>query len=114
MKLRILGNSLRLRVGQSELKRLVDGQTVQDLTEFSPQNRLVYAIHPTDAADMECTFLDGRITISIPRNQLQRWASGDDIGIEHTQGNLRLLIEKDLRCSSRPDPDAFPRNEAKK
>ena len=110
MKLRILGNSVRLRLGQSEVKRLVDGTVVEESTEFSPGNCLVYAVRPTsDAAAIECTFADGRMAISIPRDALQRWASGDDVAIEHTQAKLRLVIEKDLQCEGRRDADAFPR-----
>jgi hypothetical protein len=58
---------------------------------------------------MDCTFADGKITISIPRGQLQRWANSDDVGIEHTQLPLKLVIEKDLQCEGRRDADAFPR-----
>jgi hypothetical protein len=113
MKLRILGNSIRLRLGQSEVQRLADGQAVQEFTEFAPANRLAYAIRPADTAAIECTFVDAKITISIPRAELQRWARSADVAIEHTQAQLKLVIEKDLQCGDRRDPDAFPRNKVK-
>lgn len=109
MKLRILGNSIRLRLGQSEVRRLLDGEPVEEFTEFAPGNRLVYCIRRTGDTGIECTFADGRMTISLPRGELERWANGDDVGIEHAQAKLKLVIEKDLQCEGRRDADAFPR-----
>jgi hypothetical protein len=46
MKLRIKGNSLRIRVGRSELERFLDDGRVEDTIHFAPQPeaRLTYVL----------------------------------------------------------------------
>ena len=46
MKLRVKGNSLRLRVSRSELARFLDGERVEETIHFtrSPEASLTYAL----------------------------------------------------------------------
>ena len=114
MKLRIRGNSIRLRLGQSEVQRLSDGSAVEEHTQFGPSSRLVYSIAPSDT--FAATFNDGRIILRVPRPILRNWATTDQVGIESEQkigdGSLKILIEKDFECTGRRDDperaDAYP------
>ena len=113
MKIRIRGNSVRLRLGQSEVRRLNDGAAVEEHTQFGPSSRLVCSIAPGDA--FSATFDAGQISIHVPRAILRNWATTDQVSIEaHQQSEgappLKVLIEKDFECSN-PDEsqaDAFP------
>ena len=120
MKLRIKGNFIRLRLGQSEVLRLALEGSVEESTAFGPfkQQCLAYVLSvspeeiPTDAS-----FTDRRIEISVPRSAVEQWAATDQVSIEAVQrtgfgGELRILIEKDFACIdgalAESQADAFP------
>lgn len=120
MKLRIKGNSIRLRLGQSEVRRLAIDGTVEESTAFAAWKdlRLFYAICETADFDAVCAyFADRRIVVRVPRKMIDQWATTDQVGIDALQRNgdgseLRILIEKDFECiAAAPDEsqeDAFP------
>lgn len=106
MKLRIRGNSLRLRLTKSEVAEIDRGTTVEETVEFGgePEQRLVYALVSTDDFENPTAEFDsGRITVYIPKLQAQNWAQTNKVKIETEKpiGNgraLRILIEKDFAC----------------
>ena len=108
MKLRIRGNSLRLRLRQGEVRRLVDEGMVEERTEFGPgSSPLVYALRADDVPCVAAVFEAGRIVVTVPRRAARRWASSDQVGVEGSQsagegGTLRILVEKDFECSDAP------------
>lgn len=115
MKLRIRGNSLRLRLDRDEVARLAETGRVEDAVAFGPERRLVYAMVTGDA--LSARFGDGEITVTAPVQTVRTWAATEQVGIEGEQtlpegGALRLLIEKDFACLQiRPGEDdarAFP------
>src|SRR5436305_10043481 len=119
MKLRIKGNSIRLRLGQSEVRRLAIEGTVEDLTVFGPgtQQRFGYALcASSDQADVSATFSDRRIVVRVPADDVRQWLRTDQVGIHAVQrteeGDLSILIEKDFECIDAPpdesQEDAFP------
>jgi len=120
MKLRIKGNSIRLRLGQSEVQRLAIEGFVEEFTVFGPsaEHRLVYAIYAFSAQhSVSVTFAGRRLVICVPSSEIHVWATTDQVGISALQqagdGNeLRILIEKDFECIDAPSDesqeDAFP------
>lgn len=120
MKLRIKGNSIRLRLGRSEVRRLATEGIVEESTAFgaSQKERLGYSIRASPEFHIVSTsFADRRIVVCVPRSLVQSWAATDQVGIQTTQstgaGELQILIEKDFECIE-PMPgesqeDAFPR-----
>jgi hypothetical protein len=122
MKLRIKGNSIRLRLGRSEVSDLVTNGAVEESTtfDFSGRQRFEYKLLATsDVSSVSATFVDGCLTVRIPTELAAHWGSTDQIGIEATQAasansSLRILIEKDLECLDAPpeesQADAFPRS----
>ena len=50
MKLRIKGDSLRLRVGPSEVQRLIDFGRIEETIQFAPRSHLTYALEQSDSA----------------------------------------------------------------
>src|SRR5258708_30421446 len=120
MKLRIKGNSIRLRLGQSEVQRLATDGMVEESTVFGPaeEERLGYAVYASaESCDISASFADRRIVIRVPLNAIHRWVTTDQVGIhaiQRTGGDkeLQILIEKDFQCidivPSESQEDAFP------
>lgn len=123
MKLRIQGNSARLRLGRSEIDRLLATGQIREHTAFGPDpsHRLNYALAVSDtAAEVRAELRGSELTITLPAAVARRWATTDEVGIEAEQDVgggvsdewLRLTIEKDFQClhgDGRADEaDAFP------
>jgi hypothetical protein len=116
MKLRIKGNTLRLRLTQSEVARLDAEGRVEEAVVFGPGVSLHYAIEARDGlAEPRADYDDGRVRIAVPEPAARRWITSDEAGIETEQPNgsgdpLRIVIEKDFACLHRrgEDVDVFP------
>jgi hypothetical protein len=104
MKLRIQGNSLRLRVTQKEVAQLCDSGRVESSIELSPERPLGYTLEQSFDAKTVTARFDGRIVrVSIPAHTLAEWADSDQVGIEsRSQAGVQLLIEKDFQGFSVP------------
>ena len=119
MKLRIKGNSIRLRVSPSEVKHLLRCGGIQEYVQITanPMDRLKYAVVSSlSGATTTVAYQLGDITVSVPEGQLKEWAGSDDIGIyaDLALGDswaLSVAIEKDFACLDRSDAenkDTFP------
>jgi hypothetical protein len=119
MKLRIKGNSLRLRVTPSEVKKLLRDGAIREQVQLTPDpgERLTYAILSSlSEATTTVAYHSGNITVSVPNSQLTNWACGEEIGVYANVklGDDRVLtvtIEKDFACLDRSDAeneDTFP------
>jgi hypothetical protein len=109
MKLRILDDSLRLRLGRSEVTRLAQGEPVEGHTHF-PSGVFTYRVTTTSEVRSAASFVDGCIEVCLPVADVQRWATTDEVSLRATQElaggrSLRLLVEKDFQCLA-------PRDEA--
>jgi hypothetical protein len=110
MKLRIHGNTLRLRLKQGEVLALAAGGAVEDRCEL-PGQALVYRLSP-DAAAMGVAFNEGALIVGLPAETVAAWAESEQVGIAGAVGPVEVLIEKDWRCLDAKDPrdneDTFP------
>jgi len=123
MKLRIRGNSIRLRLGRSEVARIVEEGVVEDCTTFdvAGRQRLEYVLcSAPDAPAVTATFDEGRVVVRVPAGMALEWGTTDRVGIDAVQtapggGVLKILIEKDLECIDAPagesQEDAYRRPE---
>lgn len=119
MKLRIRGNSLRIRVVRAELDVLREQGAVSDAIVFPDGRRLSYGLQVSQGETALAARFEGdAIVIAIPSALAGRWYGEREVGLEGEQtlpdGQiLRLLIEKDFPCLTvRPgedDSDAFAR-----
>ena len=118
MKLRIKGNSLRLRVSRSELARLLVGGCVEEIIHFAPEAgaSFTYALQPQiSTKSPTIQYADSRASVFLPADQAYLWGVTDQVGIAEEislggLGSLSLLIEKDFACLDRSDednPDTF-------
>lgn len=98
MKIRIKGNSLRFRLTQSEVKQLCEKGSVTEQTNFG-DTTFGYAVQLDDDKEtMHATFDAQNITLFLPKNLGRDWYSNDQVGFQHTQDQLFLLLEKDFTC----------------
>ena len=113
MKLRIKGNSLRLRVSRSELTRLLAGDCVEETIHFAPQPdaRLTYALErEPSVTSPSVRYAENRVAILIPTDQANAWGASGQVEISESirlgeLGSLELLIEKDFACLDRNDAE---------
>ncbi len=119
MKLRMQSNSIRLRLKQGEVQKLVKTGCVEEKIAFgaSSKDTFHYVLESSHAAVRpQAIFKNNGILVQVPVETVQNWASGDGVGIEATQsagaqGKLQILIEKDFAClNNNPEQnfDAFP------
>lgn len=102
MKLRVLDDSIRLRLDRIEVETIRLGQKVEAATHFPGGNTLVYALQGGDCTRTELS--DGRLVVTLAADALADWASLEDrISLAATlplgtDGNLSILVEKDFEC----------------
>ena len=113
MKLRIRGDSLRLRLSQSEVATFAERGALEDATTFGPSAKLSYAMAFGDS--LGATLTGARILVTVPAAAARAWATNEEVGLEATQstgeGTLKILVEKDFACLTprgSEDADAFP------
>ncbi len=111
MKLRLRGNSIRFRLGQSEVTQLVKDGRVHASIQFSafPGSQLSYTV-VTSPNDKEITahLADNQIKVTVPEGLALEWANSEQVGLKHVQPidrelSLSILIEKDFQ-SLEPHP----------
>lgn len=103
MKLRIKGNSLRLRLNKAEVARIALGQAVSEEICFAPGSSLVYSLEPIDSEkEIGARFEGNRVRVLLPLGVAADWAGSETISLLASQGSeenkLTLLIEKDFFC----------------
>ena len=113
MKLRLKGNSIRLRVTRSELARLQAGEHLQETIRFSagPNATFTYALEVgSHSQPVTVVFVDQQIAVSVSQDQLTSWSGEHQVGIyaslpvdETTV--LEVSIEKDFACLDLSDED---------
>ena len=117
MKLRILGNSIRLRLTQTEVVNLYKLGFVRASTQFGPNNFLEYELSLSDNSEFIVTFRNGIISVALPESIGKPWCKGAEISIRHQirmdrNTNLSILIEKDFKCKTERvgenEDDMFP------
>ena len=125
LKLRIRGNSIRLRLKQSEVAQVAAGESIVEETHF-PGAVLTCRLDVSKTDDIEANFADGNLEISLPASKVPGWATTDEVSLTATRNTpdgatLTLLIEKDFSCLApghgqdhEDDADSFPQPGAMK
>jgi hypothetical protein len=124
MKLRIKGNSMRLRVARSEVARLLSGDCLEETIHFAPDAAatFTYALRQEPSVNTTTVqYAQNRVAILIPADQANQWGLTNQVGIAGNinlgnLGSLGLLIEKDFACLDRSDEDnedTFPNPNAR-
>ena len=119
MKLRIRGNTLRLRLSRSEVDLVGQGKEVEESTSFPGGGKLQYVLRQsssktsvvkTNEGDRSC------INVIVDQYKAKEWAKSEEVGLFGAEplvlGSLELLIEKDFAClnprEGSEDSDRYP------
>jgi len=117
MKLRIHGNSLRLRLNQSEVAQFSKTGFIEDSVRFAPSANFAYTIESCSSIPAPlASFQNGWLRVRIPAAMATEWFTSDRVGISAEQPvesgkPLFILVEKDFQClhgDVERDPNAYP------
>ena len=114
MKLRLKGNSIRLRLTQREVEGLVRLGVVWEVVEFGPSHaRFTYGIEADRKVEsVRAEYANDRMIVLIPEPQARQWAESGQVGIEADLDGLRITVEKDFAClkprTDEDESDMFP------
>jgi hypothetical protein len=104
MKLRLCGNSIRLRLTPAEVAMLCRNGAVGEVTHIDERSRLEYRLESNARIEQIGATLEGAsIIVRLPKSMADEWAANEQVGISHLQpltggGSLTILIEKDFEC----------------
>lgn len=105
MKIRIKGNTFRLRLLKTEVEQLVADGIVEEKTEFAGKT-FVYAIKSDANAEKMTVDFDGTtMLLLVPTELATRLESTKKVGFQEKSGPVEILLEKDFVCIDRPEED---------
>jgi hypothetical protein len=119
MKLRIRGDSIRLRLKRGEVEQIATGASIVEETHF-PNAVLTFRLDVSENDDASASFNNGALVVSLPKSRVLDWAGTDEVSLVAEQklsgeDSLSLLIEKDFSClepghhrECEDDADTFP------
>ena len=112
MKLRIRGNSLRLRLTQGDVAMLAErGRCLETMTLAI--GSLTYEVRVSDDVEQpQAILVESDIIVTLPAGTVGAWAQSDEVTIAGQHGPLHILVEKDFAClvprEGEDDADAYP------
>jgi hypothetical protein len=117
MKLRIKGNSIRLRLSQTEVSDFTRNAQVEDSISFGNRQLTYVLIRLNQAKEIQASFKNDRIEIGVPFLIAEQWTKTSQVGFGAEQKlsdgeTLKILVEKDFAClnvrEDEDETDAFP------
>jgi hypothetical protein len=125
MKLRMLGDSLRLRLTMSETLKIGKGQSVSATTTFPDGSKFGYVLSVEGEGVRAGVALHTgqgmqqglhQLSVTVPKHLALRWSESTDVALGGDEpinvDGLQVLIEKDFDCVSpragEKDVDTFP------
>ncbi len=113
MKLRIKGNSLRLRVSRSELARFQAGGRIEETIHFTAASEatLTYALESAlKPSPVTVRYGSREVTVILSKDRARIWGAQSEVGVYTTldmgpAGSLEVVVEKDFACLDRSDED---------
>lgn len=104
MKIRIKGNSIRLRLTKTDVQNLKKNNFVEETTTIGNRQVFKYAlVIDTNIPQISASFNESKITIYLSKSEAEIITNTDEITVKGSQKNstekdLFLLVEKDLEC----------------
>ncbi len=112
MKLRIRGDTVRVRLTQSEVAAFAEHGFLEEITDFGNGQILVLRLASDPENSVGATFINGKIEITLPESEVSDWANSDAVSIKVGTQTIDLLVEKDFTCltprAGNEDHDTFP------
>ncbi len=105
MKLRLLDDSIRMRLSRSEVDAANETGVVEGRTRFPNGSTFTFALEALEQGEAPSAAYDSnRMVVRLPAAEIAAWAT-DDTAVSLTGelnlpdgGPLTLLVEKDFRC----------------
>ncbi len=116
MKLRVHGNSIRLRLRKSEIDRFAAEGLLEESLRIGA-GRLGYRLERFDGTEVQADFDSGVVRIYVPAPIADAWVNTDEVGIYATTPTVEVLLEKEFRRTSQKsqfDEDLYPNPRARK
>lgn len=104
MKLRIKGNSIRLRLTKTDVKNLKEKGMVREETIFDTETAFKYVLYSdSNSEKINAKFSKDTIEVFLPEKETKILTETEEITVKNkeyngTKGELFILIEKDLQC----------------
>jgi hypothetical protein len=106
MKLRIRGDSVRLRLTQSEVAQVAAGNLITETTRFLNGAKFYYIFEPrADVQKLTALMIENRMIVQVPLTAAKTWALSNTVAMKFEQAipddtneKLYILIEKDFQC----------------
>ncbi|MBF8456840.1 hypothetical protein IV494_06545 [Kaistella sp. G5-32] len=104
MKIRIKGNSIRLRLTKTDIQNLKEKGIVEEKTIIGTQEIFKYSLVIDEKiSTISAEFQANKITVFLSKNEAEILTETDEITVDGSQNNgeekgLFLLVEKDLQC----------------
>ena len=103
MKIRIQGNSIRIRLSKTEVDKLAAIGYIEEKTSFG-KNAFVYCLQKEPGVDtLAASYHNDKIAMFVPETFLADWPENNVVGFDANMPigqneTLYLLLEKDFKC----------------
>ena len=110
MKLRIKGNTIRIRMTKSEVAYFSENRFIEESTDFGSR-KFTYGMKACDGLDqIKAEYINDGIIISIPVEMSKEWTETNRVGMSEEiplsdNKKLYVLIEKDFKCLDETSED---------
>lgn len=120
MKIRMKENSVRLRVGRTELARFLEDGRIEETVRFAPEPEasFTYALELSAPGIRAAAVRNAprHLAVAVTPEQVRLWRKDDEVGIysrvDIGEGRtLEIIVEKDFACldaSDSENADTFP------
>lgn len=112
MKLRLLDDSIRLRLSRGDVAQADEKGIVEGQTRFPDGSAFKFALEALANGTSSAAFSGERMVVRLPAEEISSWANDDSQVSLHGAldlpdgSQLKLLVEKDFQClTDRPDED---------
>jgi len=112
VKLRLLDDSIRLRLSQGDVSRVQELGVVEGQTRFPDGSAFTFALEALPAGTAGAAYVADRMVVRLSAREIASWADDDTAVSLQSEidlpdgGRLKLLVEKDFQClTARPDED---------
>lgn len=118
MKLRVLDNSIRLRLTRTEVDSVRRDGLVRGRVAFTGSHAFEYILESSPATvNPEAHISNNVLTVRVPESDIETWATSEQVSIKSNQlldhgAHLVILVEKDFACltprEGENETDMFP------
>lgn len=107
MKLRIQGNSIRLRLTRTEIEAFHEYGSIADVVELPGGDPISYALEKCGEQKLNVKRVGDSIRVGLPLDECEQWKSNECVGFTHQESisgkTLTITVEKDFKCTTPAD-----------